>query len=77
MRDKTQDGIVDVKEFQIYRRNAVLAGQYRGNRIIRDQPEFDEVVAETSAVLSLIVECLTEMLRTNQVLANENFAEFG
>ena len=53
-----------------------MAGKDRGDGVIRNQAKFDEVVPKPPAMLSLIVEGLTEMLRADQILADENFAEF-
>ena len=53
-----------------------MARQYGSNRVIGDQPEFDEVVAKSTAMLALIIQRLTQVLRANKVLADENFAEF-
>jgi hypothetical protein len=40
------------------------------------EPQLDEVIAQPPAVLPLIIEGLTKMLRADQILADENFAEF-
>lgn len=54
-----------------------MAGKDCGDRVVRNQAELDEVVAQPPAMLALIVESLTEMLRADQILADENFAEFA
>jgi hypothetical protein len=42
-----------------------LAREDRGDRVVRYETEFDEVVTQSAAMLTLVVESLTKMLRAN------------
>jgi hypothetical protein len=63
LRDKAQDGWVDAEEVQVDGRNAVLSGQHGGDHLVTYEPKFDEIEAETTTVLSLVVEGLSQVLR--------------
>jgi len=63
-----------LEEFQVYGGNTVLAREYGGDHVVRHEAKFYEVVAQTSAVLALVIERLTQMLWADEILPNENFA---
>ena len=72
--DETDDTGVDVEEFEIDGRNAVLTGQDGGDHIVTDEPELHEIEAEPATMLALVVEGLSQVLRANKIFANEYFA---
>ena len=76
LRDEAKNRIVDVEEFEIDGRDSVLAGKDGRNRVVGHEAELYEVKAQPPAMLPLIIEGLTEMLGADQILADENFAEF-
>jgi len=61
-----------VKKVEIYGRYAVLAREDSSDDLIRDHSELYEVCAKASAVDALIFEYLLELLRRNEVLADED-----
>jgi len=66
--------LVDLEEFQIHGRDAILPREDGSNHIVGDEPQLDKVEPQTAAVLALVIQRLTEVLRTNEILPNENFA---
>jgi hypothetical protein len=74
LRDETDDCGIDIEEFEINRRNAVLPGQHGGDHIVRNEPKLHEIEAESTTVFTLVVECLSQVLRANKIFANEYFA---
>jgi len=51
-----------------------LAREYSRDHVIGDKPQLDQVVAKPATMLALVVESFTQMLSTDEVLADENFA---
>jgi len=56
--NESQDRVVDVEEFQVNRRNAVLPGQHGGDCVVGDQTQLDQVEAQPTAMLALIIQRL-------------------
>lgn len=69
-----KDVFVNLEELEINRRNAVLPREDRGDHIVRDQPQLDKIEPQSPAVFALIIKRFAKMLRTNEILPNENFA---
>jgi hypothetical protein len=65
---------INLEELQVDGRNAILPREDGGYHVVGDQPQFDKVEPQPAAVLALIVERFTEMLRADEILPNENFA---
>jgi hypothetical protein len=74
LRYEPKHRIVDLKEFQIDGRNTVLAREDRGDHIVTNESELNEVKAQTTAVFALIIESFSQVLRANEIFAYENFA---
>jgi hypothetical protein len=74
LRDETYHCGIDIEEFEINGWYAVLPGQYGGDHVVTNEPELDEIEAESTTMLALVVECLSQVLRANKILANEYFA---
>jgi hypothetical protein len=76
-RDEPDDRVLDVERLQVDRRNPVLAREHGRDHVVGDQPHLDEVEAETPPVLALEFERFAELLRGQEIFADEDFAEFG
>ena len=74
LRDEVKNLSINLEELQIDGRNAILPREDSGYHVVGDQPQLDKVEPQPAAVLALIVERFTEMLRTYEILPNENFA---
>ena len=61
LRDEAKDGLVDIEEVEINGGNAVLSGQHGGDHVVTDEPEFDEIEAETTTMFALVIECLSSV----------------
>ncbi len=75
LRDKLDNGWIDFVELQIDRRDAVLPGKHCGDVFIAYNSHLDEARAQPAPVLFLIVEGLLELIRGDQAVFDENFAE--
>ncbi len=69
-----EDLCIDLEELQIHGGNAVLTRQHSGDHVVGNEAKLDEVIAQTSAVLALVIQRLTQMLGADEILPNENFA---
>jgi hypothetical protein len=74
LRNETQDGGIDTEEIEIYGGDAVLSRQYSSDHVVAYETELDQIEAEPTAVLALVVECLSQVLRANKIFAYQNFA---
>jgi hypothetical protein len=72
--DEAEHCGIDVEEFEIDGRNAVLPREHGSDHIVGDETQFDEIGGETPPVFTLVVECLSQVLRANQIFAYKNFA---
>jgi hypothetical protein len=72
--DQAEHRSLDLKEFKIYGWDSVLARKDGGDHVIRYQTELYQIKAKPSSVLTLVFKRFTQVLRTDQVFANENFA---
>ena len=63
--NESQDRVIDVKEFQVNRGNAVLSRQHGGDCVVGDQAQLDQVEAQPAAMLTLIIQRLTQVLGTD------------
>jgi hypothetical protein len=72
--DETEHGGIDIEELEIDGGNAVVPGEDGSDHVVADETEFDEIEAEAATVFALVVESLSEALRTNKIFAYENFA---
>ena len=51
----------NIEEIEIDGGNAVLSGQHGGDHVVTDEPEFDEIEAETTTMFALVIECLSSV----------------
>ena len=72
--DELEDVFVDLKEVEIDGRNAILPRKNGSDHVVRNESELDEVIPQPTSVFALIVERFAEVLGTNEILPNENFA---
>jgi hypothetical protein len=73
LRDETENCGVDVEEIQIDGRNAVLPGEDGSDHVVTDEAQLDQIEAQPATMFALVVECLSQVLRANQIFAYENF----
>ena len=66
---------VDLELRQVDRRNAVLLAEERGDLLVLDEPQLDEVVAELPPVGLLMVQGLLELLWGDPLLLEEELAD--
>ena len=76
-RDEPYDRVVDVEQIKIDRRDAVLPREHGRYHVVGDEPQLDEVEAQTARRARADSRALRAMLRGQEVFADENFAEFG
>ena len=74
LRYQAQHGSIYLEELEVNGRNAVLSGEDSRNHVIRNQAQLDEVEAKPPSVFTLVFKRFTQMLRTDQVFADEDFA---
>ena len=74
LRDETEDVGIDFEKIEIDGRNAVLTRQDGGDHIVADKTELDEIEAESTTVFTLVVECLSQVLRADKIFTNQYFA---
>ncbi len=75
LRNQFDDRGVYFVEFEVDRRNAVLAGQHRSNVLVTDQAHFDETGPQAAAILLLVVERLLQLILGDQAVLYQNFAQ--
>ena len=63
-----------LKEVKVNGGNTVLPREHGRNHVVGNQSEFDQIVAKPATVFALIVQSFTQVLSTDEVLADENFA---
>ena len=73
-RDQLDDRRVDLELREVDRRNAVLLAEERGDLLVLDEAQLDEVVAELAPVGLLMVQGLLELLGGDPLLLEEEFA---
>ena len=56
-------------------RNAVLTAEERGHLVVFHEPELDQVQAELSPVLALVVERLLELFRRDALLLEKQLSD--
>ncbi len=63
-----------MKEVEVYRRDAVLSGKYGRDHIVAYQAQLYEIKAQPTAMLALIVEGLSQILRADKIFTDQEFA---
>src|SRR4029453_5093165 len=74
-RNQLDDCRVDVEAAERDRGNAVLLAEQRGDFVVLDVSELDQIEAELPPVLALIVQCLLELLGRNALLFEKQFSD--
>ncbi len=72
--NEAENAGVDIEEIEIDGGNAVLAGKDGGDHVVADETELHEIETESAAMLTLVVEGLSQVLGTYKIFADENFA---
>ncbi len=75
LRNQLDDGGVDLVELQVDGRDPVLTRKHRRDVVIAHQAQFYEAGTQAAAVLLLIVERLLQLIRGDQAVLNQDFAE--
>src|SRR5262249_3417897 len=74
-RNELDDREVDLEAGEVDGRDAVLLAEERGDLLVLDEPHLDEVVAELPSVGLLLTQRLLKLLRGDQFLLEEKFAD--
>ena len=72
--NQLDDGRVDLELREVDRGNAVLLAEERGDLLVLDEAQLDEVVAELPPVGLLMVQGLLELLRGDALLLEKKLA---
>ena len=75
LRDQLDDRRVHFVEFQVDRGHAVLPGKHRGDVIVVHEAQFHQAGAQAAATLLLVLEGLLKLIRSDQAVFDQNFAE--
>ena len=73
--NQLDDGRVDLELREVDRGNAVLLAEERGDLLVLDEAELDQVVAELPPVGLLMVQGLLELVRSDALLFEKQFAD--
>ena len=73
-RDQLDDRRVDLELREVDRRDAVLLAEERGDLLVLDEAELDEVEAELAAVGLLVVQRLLQLRRRDALLFEQQLA---
>ena len=72
--NQLDDGRVDLELREVDGGDAVLLAEERGDLLVLDEPQLDEVVAELAPVGLLMVQGLLELLRGDALLLQKELA---
>ena len=72
--NQLDDAGVDLELREVDRRNAVLLAEERGDLLVLDEAELDEIEAELAAIGLLIVQRLLQLGRRNALLFEQKLA---